>query len=275
LLGYPDTDRNNRKKELSMLSSTLPMSHCWHIDPTCRDSDVGCCFATMEQVFELEGELVSRGPLNRLLRVELLDRVFYVKRYTGAGKGLRRYFGRSRVRAEWENLALFRELGIAVPRLVAWGEERNLRRFRRGAIVTEEVAGGIDMAHLLLGGDSLPEREWRTAVNKSVARSLRMLHNRRFAHGDLKFRNVLTTRTLPPAVYFFDCPAGRRRYGPVFAHWQCRDLAQWDAEQAKVYSRSERLRFYMAYADKRRLTVEDRRMIARVLRYNLAHASPV
>ena len=251
------------------------MSRCWHIDPTYRNSDLGDHFSTMERVFDLDGELVSRGPLNRLLRVERLGRAFYVKRYTGAGKGLRRYLGRSRVRAEWENLRLFAELGIAVPRLVAWGEERHLRRFRRGAIVTEEVPGGFDLVRLLLGSDTPREREWRHAVNQSVARSLRLLHRRRFAHGDLKFRNVLATRTLPPAVYFFDCPAGRRRYGPVFAHWQCRDLAQWDAEQARVFSRADRLRFYLAYADRRRTTTEDRRMIARVLSYQLAHASPV
>lgn len=251
------------------------MSHCWHIDPSYRDSEVGCHFSSMDRIFELAGELVSRGPLNRLLRVELLGRVFYVKRYTGAGKGLRRYLGRSRVRAEWENLRLFREFGIAVPSLVAYGEERRLRRFRRGAIVTEEVPAGFDLTRLLLAGETLPERQWCRSVNRSVACALRLLHSRGFTHGDLKFRNVLATRALPPQIYFFDCPAGQRRYGPVFTHWQCKDLAQWDAEQAKVYSRAERLRCYLAYADKQRLGTEDRRLIARVLRYQSSRASPV
>ncbi|MNF03998.1 hypothetical protein D3C80_2034180 [compost metagenome] len=64
---------------------------------------------------------------------------YYVKRYWAAGKGLRRWLGRSRVKAEWQNLKYFTQWGIPTAPVVGWGQERRAGAFHRGALITREL----------------------------------------------------------------------------------------------------------------------------------------
>lgn len=56
--------------------------------------------------------------MSEVIRVELNGINYYVKRYTGAGKNLRRYLGKPRVKSEWQNLKRFAKWGI--PRRRWW-----------------------------------------------------------------------------------------------------------------------------------------------------------
>jgi hypothetical protein len=62
----------------------------WWFDPELNGGVAGREFATMDQMFALDGELISKAPLSRVLRVEREGRNYYVKRYTGNGKNARR-----------------------------------------------------------------------------------------------------------------------------------------------------------------------------------------
>src|SRR5690606_1379380 len=77
-------------------------------------------FASLDAVFALQGEPITRDPLSDVIRVTLGGQRFYVKRYTGAGKGLRRYLGRPRVKAEWQNLRLFAKWGLPTATIIAY-----------------------------------------------------------------------------------------------------------------------------------------------------------
>ena len=57
-------------------------------------------FASLDAVFSLQGEAITRDPLSDVIRVEFDGLRYYVKRYHGAGKGVRRFIGRPRVKAE-------------------------------------------------------------------------------------------------------------------------------------------------------------------------------
>ena len=61
-------------------------------------------FGDLDAVFALQGERLTRDPLSEVIRVQRAGVNYYVKRYVGAGKGLRRYLGRPRVKSEWQNL---------------------------------------------------------------------------------------------------------------------------------------------------------------------------
>ena len=50
--------------------------------------------------------------MSRLVRIEADQSAYYVKCYASRGRGLRRFMGRSRIRAEWENLQWFRAIGV-------------------------------------------------------------------------------------------------------------------------------------------------------------------
>jgi heptose I phosphotransferase len=81
-------------------------------------------FGSLEAVFALQGERLTRDPLSEVIRVQRNGVNYYVKRYVGAGKGLRRYLGKPRVKMEWQNLKRFAKWGIPTAEVVAWGLER-------------------------------------------------------------------------------------------------------------------------------------------------------
>src|SRR5690625_5025174 len=120
----------------------------WRLNPDYLAGETGECFADLDAVFALEGEHITSDPLSNVHKVLVDGRYYYVKRYHGAGKNLRRYFGRPRVQAEWENLLNFRAWGIPTATVVGFGMERLNGTFHRGALITEELVNTTDLAQM-------------------------------------------------------------------------------------------------------------------------------
>lgn len=55
-------------------------------------------FGSIDAVFALDGERLTRDPLSEVIRIERDGINYYVKRYTGAGKHMRRFLGRPGLR---------------------------------------------------------------------------------------------------------------------------------------------------------------------------------
>jgi len=91
----------------------------WNLEPAY--ASLADDFGNLEAVFALQGERLTRDPLSEVIRVERGGVNYYVKRYIGAGKGLRRYLGKPRVKSEWQNLKRFAKWGIPTADVVAWG----------------------------------------------------------------------------------------------------------------------------------------------------------
>lgn len=91
----------------------------WILEPAY--SDLAEDFGSLEAVFALQGERLTRDPLSEVIRVQRNGVNYYVKRYVGAGKGLRRYLGKPRVKMEWQNLKRFAKWGIPTAEVVARG----------------------------------------------------------------------------------------------------------------------------------------------------------
>ena len=89
----------------------------WVLEPSY--SALAADFGSLDAVFALAGERVTQDPLSEVIRLERDGVRYYIKRYTGAGKGMRRYIGRPRVKAEWQNLKLFERWGIPTAPIVA------------------------------------------------------------------------------------------------------------------------------------------------------------
>src|SRR5690606_18586450 len=95
------------------------------------------------------------------------------------------------VQAEWENLQYFERLGIPSASLIGYGQSGWGRGFR-GALITTELADTQDLAELARCGDMrLIQPEWVAGVSRQLAAITRTLHSHRFAHNDLKWRNLL------------------------------------------------------------------------------------
>jgi hypothetical protein len=247
----------------------------WWFDREAHDGVARRAFATLEQVFALNGERITSAPLSEVLRVECEGRRYYVKRYAGNGKnalrrwfGLRQWFSPPRVKAEWRNLLAFREWGIPTARLMAYGIERRFGGFRRGALITEEIAGASDLASLAEQKDArLLDKRWVSEVSRQVARIARRMHGVGFVHNDLKWRNLLVSDGDAPVVHLIDCPFGGFWRGPFLNYRIVKDLACLDKIAKYHLTRARRLRFYLDYAGRARLNADDKRRVRHVARF--------
>ena len=241
----------------------------WTLTPGYTHGPTAAAFPTLDAVFALTGEPITGDPLSNVIRVEVAGTRYYVKRYVGAGRNpLRRWFARPRVQAEWENLQAFAAWGLPTAPLAGFGLERRAGAFVRGALITEEVVGTHDLATLANRADPrLVDPAWVDAVSRQVAHITRTLHAHRFAHNDLKWRNLLVTAGDAPQVVLIDCPSGMRWPQPFLRHRIIKDLACLDKVAQYQLSRSQRLRFYHYYTGRPTLDAADRRRIRHIVRY--------
>lgn len=209
------------------------------------------------------GELLSDSGLNSLSRVRSGDATYYVKQYRCRGRHLRRFVGRSRARAEWENLQTFQRLGLRTARPVAFGEDAN----GRGILVTGAVEGAVDLAALAREAPLvLNERAFQMSVGAELAAVTATLHAAGFAHGDLKWRNILVN-TETRDVFLIDCPQGRTLPGVLLERARIKDLACLDKVARQRLSRSRRLWFYKRYAGIGRLNALHKKRVRRILKF--------
>lgn len=240
------------------------MSHRtqWFLNPEYQSQTA---FSGLSNVFALTGEAVTNDELSNVIRFENNKQIFYVKRYTRAGKGLRRWLGRSRIQGEWENLLYFQQLNIPTPPIVAYGAEYRYGVFQRGALITAEIPNSHDLASYAKKATShFHNKTWRHDILNRVAEYTRQLHASHFGHQDLKWRNILVTDEASPTLYFIDCPLGRRVPFWRWPHAQRKDLYCL-YKLGKVHlSATECLRFYLRYCGQQKLRPEDKSTVRAV-----------
>ena len=247
----------------------------WWLNPDYANGEAERLFGTLDATFATKGEQVAKSPVSRVLRVTADGKRYYVKRYLGNGKNaVRRWFGLrglvapQRVVKEWKNLLLFRKWGIPTATLVGYGLERKYGSFVRGALITEEIPNTTDLERLATASDPcLRDRRWMAQVLRQVANITRTLHAAGFAHNDLKWRNLLVDGGGSPTVYLIDCPSGGMWWGVFLKYRIIKDLACLDKVAKYQLSRSQRLRFYLDYTGQRRLGVEDKQRIRKILAF--------
>ena len=238
----------------------------WTLDPEYAVGEAGKAFVDLDAVFAQQGKQITRDSLSEVLYVQLDGRGYYVKRYWAEGGYVRRVISRPRIKGEWQNLLYFRDWGIPVARVVGYGMERRAGAFHRGAVITEELYETQDLAQLASTGDvRLRDRSWVTQVMQQIADATRTMHQRRFAHNDLKWRNILVNDAPRPSVYMIDCPTGAFWWGPFLEHRKNKDLACLDKLGKTQLSRTQRLRFYLMYVERSRLQSADKKRIRLVL----------
>lgn len=180
----------------------------------------------------------------------------------------------SKARREFDNYAAFERLGLPAADRMACGEERNvLGVLQRAFIITRAVPDAVELDEFF---QHKPPSAERRGVLHELAGIVRGLHNAHFYYYDLVWRNILVSKPPPgmpakegdagPCLFLIDCPRGGfAQFGR--ARKQLRDLASLDKTAAQLCSRTERLRFFLAYLGQRRLDDEARALIRACLEY--------
>jgi Ser/Thr protein kinase RdoA (MazF antagonist) len=130
-------------------------------------------------------------------------------------------------------------------------------------MITREIPNTIDLEQLAQDNDTrLQDRAWINKISAQLAGITRTLHDHRFIHNDLKWRNVLVDDH--DRLYLIDCPLGDFWRGNLLQHRIIKDIANLDRIAKYKLSRTQRLRFFLKYTGHSRLTSADRKMLRRL-----------
>lgn len=221
-------------------------------------------FASLDKVFALRGEVITRDRLSELLKVTIADETFYLKRYSQAAKGLRRYFGKPRIQREWENLLWFAKKGIPTAEVVACGMETKLGLFQRGAMITREIPDAMDLATLARTMDPrLQDRAWVAQISAQAAQMLWQMHRHGFIHNDYKWRNLLVDSS--NKLYIIDSPMGCYWPHPLFRYRMIKEIAMLDRVAKYRLRATQRLNFFLIYRGHQRLEADDKKILRQLL----------
>lgn len=236
----------------------------WKLDPAY--AELAADFGSLDAVFALEGQRITQDPLSNVIRVERNGVRYYVKRYHSAGKGLRCFLPRPRIKAEWQNLKRFAEWGIPTAPIVAYGLERRFGAFVRGALITRELPNTENLWMLdYLQDPRLRDPAFVDQLSRQLAAGTRQMHEHGFAHNDLKWRNLLVDDQ--GKLFFIDCPTGGFWWGPFLRYRITKDLACLDKVAHRVLTRTQRLRFYLYYRGLTKLDTAGRKQVRKIVRF--------
>lgn len=179
--------------------------------------------------------------------------------YRRLKRALSRVFKPTRSKSEFNNLKYFHELGIPACEPMVQGEYRNVFGIARNCmIITKEVTGTTQLDHFikdLENSDESRDRkdDLRRQIIESIAKSTKKIHENRFYHDDLKWRNVLVRRVGEQndrvEVYWIDCPNGYFDRGGVRGdHGKIKDLATLDHLGWRMCPLEERMYFLSCYS---------------------------
>ena len=146
------------------------------------------------------------------------------------------------------------------------GLERSGAAYARGALITRELPNTRDLSELADNNDPLlKDRAWVDGVSRQLARCTRIMHDHRFTHNDLKWRNLLIDDQAK--LYLIDCPNGDFWRGFWLKYRITKDLACLDKVAKYHLTATQRLRFYFQYTGRNTLNAADKERVRHIVRF--------
>ena len=236
----------------------------WCVFSPWNKTAVNDYFSSMDAVFKLQGEIISKGSQSVIFSQEIEGQIYFIKRYHRS-KNLGSWLGYSRFHTEARNQQWFNKIGISAARVVAVGEEKFILKTLKGVLITEGIDDVIDLAAIAKDHpEKFQNSHWRNAVIVDLAQVIAKLHQHHFCHNDLHWRNVLIQQNgvkKEPKIYLIDCPSGKHLFWPFLYYRKLKDLASLDKLAPHYLSRTQRLRFYLEYRQISKLSKKDKAMI--------------
>jgi len=179
------------------------------------------------------------------------------------------FFGRPKVQKEFASLQRLQRLGINAATPLAWGVFRQARCLQRSFLITEGVPHPTPLDAYIRDGLavlSAPENQRvRRRLIERLADFTRQMHGQHFVHHDYFWRNIILSGTDPETFFLIDAPKGRRWFPGMALRSRAKDLGTLDAPAPRFFRRTERLRFYLRYVNRARLTPADKKLIRQAM----------
>ena len=216
------------------------------------------------------GAAVKLSPKTRVSLVqaptERGPRTVCVKEYLGQPlwKNLRNLFRRRPAIRSWAAAHALLVRGAEVALHLAARVPRNPLASRSSFVISAALQGAIGVDRYITA--KLDASARRRAFAAALGRHFRSLHEAGVCHRDLKASNILVTEEGPDAWRFYLVDLDRVRFmEPVDRRRRALNLAQVNASTPLLMSATDRLRFFVAYRDRPKLSADDKALIAFVV----------
>lgn len=159
------------------------------------------------------------------------------------------------------------QIGIQTPKIVAYGTRWGRLFEKQSFIITEEISGSSLEKHLpdcLTDLNPLHNPVPRRQFLAQLADWVAVFHGSGFCHRDLYLSHIFLTED--NRLVLIDL---HRTFRPrlLRQRWHLKDLTQlYYSAPRQWISRTDRLRFYLRYVGRRKLTAADRRLIRKIKR---------
>jgi hypothetical protein len=177
-------------------------------------------------------------------------------------------------RIEAANVAALTTEGIAVMRLIAYGEKLHANGLQESFVITEELENFTELHHYLRGRFDLPTEGPRTESDhdlrrliSEIAQIVRRFHAAGYNHRDLYCRHFFVKDTGPMRreIRLIDLQRVQHRRW-LRRRWIVKDLAQlsWSTPRSRIKS-THKMAFIRAYFGVRKLLPAHKRLIRSIL----------
>lgn len=240
----------------------------WHLDSSLAGTELANMLLTLDSVFALKADVVSKDNHGDVIRLEADGQAFFVKRFLDV-TGIRSWLWHSRLRMEAQNQRRFKEWGLNAATVVGYGEDYMFSRTFRGVLITAGISNSRNLEDIAKQHpELLKDTEWLHNVMQQVADATALLHRHNFCHNDLFLRNLLIQgQPSGPKLYFIDCPSGSFWFGPMLYKRRVKDIACLDKHASRYLTKAQRLRFMLCYLNVSKLSDRHRRFVRDVLEY--------
>ena len=230
---------------------------------------------SLQSIFDYQqGEDLSKANLAKhrsriKLKLDVPKTTLYLKRYENvpAITQLKNWIGGGK-RASMSDFDRLPGIGLAAagiqtPKVIAYGSQWHTIFEKRSFIITEEIPGEA-LERKLPDCFTTPAAHSRAAKNAFIdylADFAKKFHDSGFRHRDLYLAHIFLA---DDRFYLIDL---HRTFRPILRklRFRIKDIAQlYYSSPGDRFSRADRLRFYLRYAGRKKLTRFDRWFIGRV-----------
>ena len=160
------------------------------------------------------------------------------------------------------------KLGIKTPRTIGYGESRGRCFEKKSFIITEKIPNAQSLEKRLpvcfTGSGTVANLKARRAFIARLGGFVKKFHDTNFRHRDLYFAHIFYSDS--GEFYLIDLS---RVFRPMLfsERFRIKDIAQvYYSAAGRYFSRTDRLRFYIAYSGQTKLTDRDKAFIRAVVK---------